>query len=303
MKISVVVTFLNEAEFILALLFGLATQTHLPDEVILVDAGSTDGTLELIERFIQYQQNFPIKLFSKKGNRSLGRNFGISQAKNDWIAITDAGCVPDQDWLAELKLAAQGNKADVVAGYYQGVGETSFQQAVTPYMLVMPDRVNPSHFLPATRSMLMHKKVWEKLGGFDESLQLSEDYDFAHKIDKSDFKLVFTDQAVVGWWPLETLGQFFQTVKGMAASDARAKLTRPKSWLVFWRYFLGILLFFCFSKAGLFFGFSYAVISLGAYSLWAVWKNAKYLDRGYCWLPVLQITADLGVMWGTLIKK
>jgi len=51
MKISVVVTVLNEAEMISVLLLGLLRQTHQPSEVIIVDAGSTDFTVQLIKVF------------------------------------------------------------------------------------------------------------------------------------------------------------------------------------------------------------------------------------------------------------
>ena len=180
MKISVVVTVLNEAEMIWILLLGLISQTHPPSEVIIVDGGSTDLTVQLIKVFQKNYPHFPLKIVTKKGSRSQGRNFGIRLAKHDWIAITDAGCMPHIDWLEKLACTATQTRADVVAGYYEAASETAFQAAVTPYMLVMPDRVDSTHFLPATRSMMLKKQAWKDVGGFNESLILSEDYVFAH---------------------------------------------------------------------------------------------------------------------------
>ncbi len=300
MKISVIVTVLNEAEMIWFLLLGLVAQSHPPDEVIIVDANSTDKTVSLIRAFKKEYPQLSLRVVSKKGNRSQGRNYGISLAKNKWLAITDAGCIPHENWLAELVAKAQATKAEVIAGYYEAVFESDFQAAVVPYMLVMPDKINPDHFLPATRSMMLTKSSWKEVGGFDEELTLSEDYDFAHKLEKAGLRMTFTRKAVVSWWPIESLQDFYQTVKGMADHDARAGLTRIKAHLVICRYLIFFFLAFSFFCSHWFLCLAFVVFNLLAYSSWAIWKNVKYLDRGWYYLPVLQLAADFGVIAGTV---
>ena len=300
MKISVVVTVLNEAEMISVLLLGLLRQTHQPSEVIIVDAGSTDFTVQLIKVFQKNYPSFPLKLVAKKGNRSVGRNFGIRLAKHNWIAITDAGCMPHVDWLEKLAQKATQTKAEVVAGYYEAAPETAFQAAVVPYMLVMPDRINSAYFLPATRSMLIKKQAWKEVAGFDESLTLSEDYDFAHRLEQAKFKLAFAKDARVVWWPIETLKDFYQTVKGMAEHDARAKITRIKSYLIFCRYAIFLLLAIVFFCPHWLLCIAFIIITISIYSLLAIWKNAQYLDGDWHYLPILQVVSDLGVMAGTI---
>ena len=299
-KISVVVTVLNEAETILALLYGLLAQTKQPAEIIIVDAGSCDKTVQLIELFIKKYHKLPLKIFTQEGNRSMGRNWGIKQTTYDWIAITDAGCVPHRDWLEKLALKAVIDQADVVAGYYDAAPETAFQKAVTPYMLVMPDKVHPELFLPATRSMLMKKEVWKKVGGFDEALRVSEDYDFAYKLLRAKFKLTFTDQAKVSWWPIETLNQFYQTVQDMARYDAKARITRVKTYLVFCRYLIFLLLALVFFCSHWLLGLGFITGSTIVYAFWSIWKNVQYVDRGWFYLSVLQVVSDWGVMVGTV---
>ncbi|MBT7309837.1 MAG: glycosyltransferase [Candidatus Pacebacteria bacterium] len=295
-----IVTVLNEVETIAALLLGLTSQTYQPAEVIIIDAGSTDDTVQLIKVFQKKHPSFPLKLIIKKGNRSAGRNFGIKLAKNEWVAITDAGCMPHTDWLEKLAQAATKSQAEVVAGYYDAAPETAFQAAVVPYMLVMPDRVNPAHFLPATRSMMIKKQVWQAVGSFDESLTLSEDYDFAHRLEQAKFKLTFTQKAKVAWWPIETWQDFYQTVMGMAQYDARAGITRIKSYLIFCRYLIFLFLAAVFFCPNWILCAAFVVVSASIYSFWAMWKNAQYLDRSWYYLPVLQIVSDWGVMVGTI---
>src|SRR5690349_5848876 len=136
MRITLIVTVLNESKTISTLLRSILAQTRLPDEVVVVDGGSTDSTLTQLEVFAHQHPKLNLKIFTKPGNRSVGRNWAIRQTTADWIACTDAGCELMPDWLAELTKTQRQTDADVVAGYYQGQAETSWQAAVVPYVLV-----------------------------------------------------------------------------------------------------------------------------------------------------------------------
>ena len=99
MKISLISTVLNEARSLPALLDSIAAQTRPPDEVIICDGGSTDGTLELLRA----ERRFPLRVIERPGsNISQGRNAAIAQASGDVIASTDAGAPrpPPAPWPA-----------------------------------------------------------------------------------------------------------------------------------------------------------------------------------------------------------
>lgn len=302
--ISVVVTVLNEEQSIEWLLQGLINQAYFPSEVIIIDGGSTDRTLQLIKVFQKKHPKFTLVIQSQSGNRSQGRNLGINLAKNEVIAITDAGCSPKKDWLKKLVEKYQLSQADVVAGYYQARPERTshpvLAAAITPYMLVMPDQIDENNFLPATRSMLLKKSAWKRVGGFSESLVLSEDYDFAQRLQNQGLKIAFSKKAVVGWLPADSLSDFFQTVVGMARGDTLAKKTRIKAILVLLRYLIVALIVLSFGCASLILCLGEVLILGLLYGGWAMWKNAAYLDRGYGYLAILQLMADIGVIWGTL---
>lgn len=275
------------------LVMALRRQTLPPDEVIIVDGGSRDGTQDVLRRL---KNNFPVlKILEHPGNRSIGRNAGIKTAAHDLIAITDAGCIPHSDWLEQL-VATQINKSpDVVAGYYQGKAHSPFAEAVIPYALVMSDRVDADSFLPATRSMLMTKVIWREAGGFDENLSDNEDFEFAHRLRKSGAKIVFAREAVVDWQPRTTLKQFWQMIYRFARGDVFAGIIRPKVVLIFLRYLLAVLLLYLTESLEL------AVILTIIYLIWAVAKNFRYAPNGWYWLPVLQVVSDAAVMLGSLV--
>jgi len=299
-KITVVITALNEESSIFELLRGLEKQTLQPSEVIIVDGGSSDKTTSIVNS-LNSKSTLNIKLHQKKGNRSVGRNLAIAKSKTDLIAITDAGCEPMKNWLEELVKIQAGTKAPVVAGYYAGKATTRFEEAVIPYALVMPDKVNPGNFLPATRSMLLKKKVWKKIGGFDRKLSDNEDYAFAMKIKRSGIKIAFAEKAIVLWKPRSNLLSFYKMIFRFARGDVRAGIVRPKVILIFTRYLLLLLATIVIFK----FSDWKSVVQLWTplfiiYSLWAINKNVRYTPKGWFYLPLLQVSSDVAVMIGSI---
>jgi cellulose synthase/poly-beta-1,6-N-acetylglucosamine synthase-like glycosyltransferase len=189
----------------------------------------------------------------------------------------------------------------VVAGYYKGLAKSAFESAVIPYVLVMPDKVDPENFLPATRSMMIEKAVWQKIGGFNETLSLNEDYPFAKKIQKNGLKIAFAEKAVVKWMPRKNLKEFATMIARFAQGDVQAGIFRPKVLLLFARYIalvVLVLLMSYFSTPKNIFALLLVLFVL--YSLWSIQKNVRYAKNGWYWLPVLQYVADLAVIKGSL---
>lgn len=330
--ISVVITVLNEANSIEALVDGLYAQSKLPSEIIFVDGGSTDSTVSLLNqaqkkyatalvaKTKQLQTKHPkikqpntpqcsFKIFSHPGNISQGRNYGILQAKQDWIACTDAGCVPKKNWLEELQKPLLKNvkqkspkiTPDVVAGYYFGLATSPFEHAVIPFVLVQPDVFSEDTFLPATRSILFHKSVWKKICGFREDLLVSEDYYFAKQIKKNSFMLAVAPKALVGWKPRSTLQAFVRMVYGHARYDELGGVRRLKVSLIFLRYLIGSLLLFSSTVTQSLLGFTLAGILVTLYLFWSILKHKNHFPKkGWYYLPLLQISSDVAVMLGTI---
>lgn len=110
--LSVVVPVLDMADTIGACLDSLTSQ-RLPAgecEVLVVDNGSTDGTPDVVRRYPV------ILLHEPKPGACNARNAGIAAARGEFVAFTDADCVPSRSWLASLRKAAARPDVDVIAG-------------------------------------------------------------------------------------------------------------------------------------------------------------------------------------------
>ena len=305
MRVSFIATVYNEESSVRALLESLFCQSKFPDEIIIVDGGSSDQTIAKIKDQVSKIKNYRgrFKILIKKGNRSIGRNEAIKNAKNEIIACSDAGCILDKNWIKNITKPFRNPKVDVVAGYYQGIARSIFQKCLIPYVLVMPDKVNPKSFLPASRSVAFKKSIWEKAGRFDEKLSHNEDFVFANKLKNIKAKIVFEKNAITKWIPRQNLPEAFRMFFRFAFGDSESKIFRNSVSLLFARYlfyfYLVILAFL--EKSTLL--WCICVLLPIAYVCWSMRKNYKYINspHAFVFLPVLQFASDVAVLSGTIL--
>jgi len=121
-SVSLVATVRNERESVDRWVRSLLRQTRMPDEVIIVDGGSSDGTLELLET-VASQVPIPFRVIAEPGaNIARGRNVAISQARSEVIAVTDFGCMLEPRWLEALVTPFEVDPdVQVAAGWYVAV--------------------------------------------------------------------------------------------------------------------------------------------------------------------------------------
>ncbi len=195
LSISVIIPSYNRCERVLQALTSVFAQTVPAGEVILIDDGSTDSTVPRV------QHEFPNVIISSDKNKgvSAARNKGIELARNPWLAFLDS----DDQWLPE-KLERQ---IDAVAEAKQArfchTDEIWIRQGIRVNAKRKHTKYGGSIFnycLPlcciSPSSVLIHRSVFDELGGFDESLPAAEDYDFWLRYC-CQYPVVFVDQALL----------------------------------------------------------------------------------------------------------
>lgn len=239
MKVSLITTILNEEKSIGLMLDSVAIQTQLPDELVIVDAGSTDRSLEIIESFNKRHKNIKINLITKPGvNRSEGRNLAIEKSQYQIITATDAGCELDKDWLKNVTVSFKNKDVQVVAGKYEiKSNKISF---LVPAINASVDfqKVDPANFLPSSRSIAFRKNAWKHVGGYPEKLNTAEDLVFAQKLHQHHLKQDYADQAIVYWYPPQSFRKIVKQFYNYAYGDGRAGLESKHSQLYIAKTFI-----------------------------------------------------------------
>lgn len=173
MGISVVIPALNEEAAIPKLLGALIQQARLADEIVVVDAESTDRTPLIVEEWAR--RGYPVRCIKgRRGGCGIGRNIGIRSATGEWIALLDCGMEPAPSWLASLEETQKQAGAQAVFGRCRYLPETPFQQAVC----AVAWGSKPSPVVPCA---LIHRSVFETIGDFREDLQAVEDQDWMRR--------------------------------------------------------------------------------------------------------------------------
>lgn len=205
-KISLVIPVYNEETSIEELIESIDQQVLLPEEVVFVDGGSTDQTVGLIKRVISKDPKYKI-IRSFRSSPGKGRNLGIKNAENEWIALTDAGIKLEKNWLKNLVREVENNpETDLVYGSYAPVTDSFFDKCAA--LSYVPALRKDSIRGKSVASMLLKKKVWNEVGGFPD-LRAAEDLIFIEAVSKKNFKTGFAPEAMMFWQLKPTLFSTF----------------------------------------------------------------------------------------------
>lgn len=238
-RISLIMTVLNEAEGLPRFLLSLGAQTVAPDEVVVVDGGSTDGTVALLEDWGR-AQNVAVRVVVRPGcNISEGRNSAIALAQHELIAVTDAGTVLDADWLSALR-GAWHPGVDVVAGFFEPVWTTTMERVLATTIMPLKSEIDPATFLPSSRSLLVTRKAVADVGGYPEWLDYCEDLVFDLALKSGGKEFAFAGDAIARWSARPSWKAYAKQYYRYARGDGKANLWRRRHALRYGAYAVGI---------------------------------------------------------------
>ena len=239
LPVSVIVTVLNEDRSILHLLNSLAAQSHPPDEVVIVDGGSSDDTLAILNTYAA-RSDMLLQVLSRPGtNISQGRNVAIEAAQGQIIASTDAGVRLTPGWLQALTAPFVDPTVQVVSGFFVPDAHTTFETAMSATVLPALSEILPARFLPSSRSVAFRKSAWQATGGYPEWLDYCEDLIFDFKLRDRFGSFHFAPQAIVHFRPRSNMRSFFLQYYRYARGDGKADLWRKRHAL---RYLIYLVL-------------------------------------------------------------
>jgi glycosyltransferase involved in cell wall biosynthesis len=304
----------NESSSIEKLISSVAAQTRRPDEVVIVDGGSKDGTAEMIESWLgrHWLTDWARVVRLNEASPGKGRNVGIAAARYDWIAFTDAGIRAEPTWLERLiEVAERNDQPDVVYGNYEPMVETFFERCAA-LAYVAPKHVKMGQAMrgPVIPSSLVRREVWEGVGGFPD-LRAAEDLIFMENVQRRGYKIGWAPRATVWWRMPPTFKATFQ--RFALYSKHNVRIGKQSDWhygvarqYAVWLVFIALALIF-----------SAWFLLVPAIGVWArAWKGiwTKREGRGLFWslnpaqlvgvvLVLLTIDAATFVGWWEAIRK
>jgi glycosyltransferase involved in cell wall biosynthesis len=185
-KVAIVITAYNAERYIAACLTAALNQDYFPFEVVVIDDGSTDGT----ERICRSIQDARLRYVKKERiGRQRALNAGIDYSDAEFIAINDADDLSLPHRLRYTMESFRHHQHLALAGTGFWTTEEFVEAIPQSVVTKSSDRDEAAVYWPSpitlyrknlfTHSTVMFpKRTWERIGGYDEALTLSEDYDF-----------------------------------------------------------------------------------------------------------------------------
>lgn len=309
--VSVIATVKDEGQSVAKLLESLRCQTRPPDEVIVVDGGSSDDTLDQLRAWEERRQ-LPLRVLVEPGcNIARGRNIAIAAARGPIVASTDAGVRLEPCWLAELAQPFEDKEAQelapvVACGFFTPDTTTVFETAMGATVLPVLADVNPKTFLPSSRSVAFLKSAWEAVSGYPEWLDYCEDLILDFRLRAKGYRFVFVPNAIAHFRPRSSLRAFLKQYYRYARGDGKAGLW-PKRHAVRYLAYLVILptlLWLTFSRAPL---WGILLLVGAAIMFWTPYKRLSRATRSFSirdrlramvWVPIIRVTGDIAKMVG-----
>ncbi len=303
--VSLIVTVRNEAKALPRLLDSILAQTRRPDQIVIADGGSTDGTRTVLAA---YANRLPLVVLDCPGaNISQGRNAAITCARGPIIVSTDAGVRLDPRWFEELVRPFDGdNPPDVVSGFFLPDPHGAFETALAATTLPALRDIRPDRFLPSSRSIAFTRLAWEQVHGYPEWLDYCEDLIFDLDLRTAGCRFSFASNARVYFRPRGSLRAFYRQYYLYARGDGKANLWLKRHLLRYLTYLvalpLSVILFFAFPWLALLIWMAGCFIMFFTpfRRLLDLWGPLRAVDRlaAIVYVPIIRITGDIAKMLG-----
>ena len=172
--VSVIMPIYNEANSLPAAIASLGRQNYPHLEILLIDDGSTDNTRQVVDRLTPRLTNYLHYFYQENQGSAVARNRGLSQAKGELIGFLDGDNLwPGMKLKSQVDFLVSNPSVGIVQGYVQ-----CFQNGYAANNQGPIERIGKPFLNSNLGSGLFRKSVFERVGFFNETLNVYEDLDW-----------------------------------------------------------------------------------------------------------------------------
>jgi cellulose synthase/poly-beta-1,6-N-acetylglucosamine synthase-like glycosyltransferase len=195
-------------------------------DVVVVDNRSTDGTAEAARA-----AGARVVREDRLASSYAARNRGVAEAAGEWVAFTDADCVPQRSWLGTLLAPPVPEQVGAVVGEVVALeAETPVQRLVERHGIMRHGVTLPAKALPcfSTANVAIRTSLLRELGGFREDVRFFGDMEFSWRMQiERGAAILFRPEAVVRHRHRRTWAAFWRQAVQHGRGVAFMKRTYP----------------------------------------------------------------------------
>ncbi len=204
LKVSVLIPLYNSEEYIAETIDSCLNQTYKDIEIIIVDDGSTDSSLDIVRQYENKHENIKVET-QKNSGAPTARNRAFELSKGSYIQYLDADDLLHPEKIdLQMKILKDADDYTIVFGKW-GMFQKNIENVIWKNLPVNKNYDDPRQFLielwASGMAVIPHlwlipRKVIEKSGGWDESLAKNQDGEFFARVVFEASKIVFIEKSI-----------------------------------------------------------------------------------------------------------
>ena len=229
--VSVIIPAHNEEKFISETVNSILNQTYKKIEIIIVDDGSKDKTLELVTNLAKKNKNIRILKFNKGHSAAFARNKGAKIARGSILIFQDGDCIADKKLVSVVVQKINAGWDGVASRTLNVPPKTIIGRAISAQRKLRwethTEKSKPISMDSGILVANMKKKCFDSLGGFDEKIFYFEDADLTKRFFEKGYSAVYAHNVIEYHHDpeqlLDTIKQSLSFGKGIAWLLRRGK--------------------------------------------------------------------------------
>lgn len=174
--VSIIIPTLNEEKYLPKLLKSISEQTYKNYEIIVADAGSIDNTISIANDYGA--------IVVKGGKPAVGRNNGTKVSRGEYLIFLDADVILPKDFLSKAIQDFDYHYYEVATFSFEPISKLKIDKILFKIANILVRRTRKLYPLAPGFCIMSTRRLFRRIGGFDETLYLAEDHDFVRRASK-----------------------------------------------------------------------------------------------------------------------